>query len=108
MVREQLFQSEKRKANVQVRICFTNLNVKNSFPRVVPSDVLFENFTSDRSHMIYSSATPPDYPAILNKKDCKTNLFSHFVTMEGKHGYGSVTDNLLQFFEEICDSVSPH
>ena len=67
--------------------------------RVVSRETLFENFTSDRSHMKDSGQPPPPYPCIINNKDISTNLFSDFVSMKKDEGFGSVTEDLAEFFK---------
>ncbi|KAF7968559.1 hypothetical protein HWV62_30093 [Athelia sp. TMB] len=82
--------------------------------RVVPADMLFAQFVSDRSHMLvpldsirYSPERPhysplPPWPAIRGagaRADVATNLMSTFVNM-GDTGMGEVHDRAA--FEQWC------
>ena len=82
-------------------------NVKREYLpvfRVVGSEEFLCKFSSDRSHMLLEGeyiSPPPVYPPI-QRDQCTTNLFSHFVNVNEKEGYGTVM-TLPQFVQSFSN-----
>mmetsp|Transcript_91927 Transcript_91927/g.177035 ORF Transcript_91927/g.177035 Transcript_91927/m.177035 type:complete len:235 (+) Transcript_91927:62-766(+) len=71
------------------------------FFRVVPGREYLQSLCSDRSHMLtaegtYSISPPSEAPILCTREGCAdgrtSNLFSHFVSMDGTTGVGQVFD----------------